>query len=198
MMQKILIIFAHPASHKSKINRRLIEGLKTMDGITICDLYEKYPDFFINVKHEQRQLIENDIIIWHHPLYWYSCPALLKEWLDLVLEHGFAYGRNGTKLHGKKILNVVTTGGDSSAYNHPGKNQYSIKQLLAPFHQTALLCGMQYLPPFVVHGAHKYDSVKVRLDITKYQQIITGLRDNVFNEESIASCNYLNELITGE
>ena len=62
-----------------------------VEGVTVNNLYEKYPDFFIDVPEEQRLLLENDIIIWHHPFYWYSAPAILKEWMDLVLQHGFAY-----------------------------------------------------------------------------------------------------------
>jgi glutathione-regulated potassium-efflux system ancillary protein KefG len=46
-----------------------------------------------------------------HLLYWYSTPAILKEWQDLVLEHVFAYGHEGTKLHGKifflRLLRVL-------------------------------------------------------------------------------------------
>lgn len=32
------------------------------------------------------------MIVFQHPLYTYSCPALLKEWLDRVLSRGFASG----------------------------------------------------------------------------------------------------------
>jgi glutathione-regulated potassium-efflux system ancillary protein KefG len=32
------------------------------------------------------------VIVFQHPLYTYSCPALLKEWLDRVLSRGFSSG----------------------------------------------------------------------------------------------------------
>jgi hypothetical protein len=69
------------------------------EAVDISDLYEEYPDFYINVKREQQLLIEHDIIVFQHPFYWYSSPAILKQWEDLVLEFGFAYGPGGTKLH---------------------------------------------------------------------------------------------------
>jgi glutathione-regulated potassium-efflux system ancillary protein KefG len=197
-MQKVLIIFAHPATHKSKINIELIKTVRSIKGVTINDLYENYPDFFINIKREQQLLAENNIIVWHHPMYWYSCPALLKEWIDLVLEHGFAYGRKGNALHGKTVFNAITTGGDAAVYKEGNKNHFSTHQLLAPFQQTAWLCGMKYLPPFVIHSAHKSDSIKVRQEMKKYKQVIIGLRDGTFNLEVFTEDKYLNNLISGE
>lgn len=146
-MKKILILFAHPALHKSRIHSRLARAAGEVEGVTFCNLYDRYPDFFIHVPYEQKQLRDHDVLIWQHPFYWYSCPALLKEWMDLVLEHNFAYGRKGTNLHGKKALSVISTGGSEAVYTRQGFSHYSVKQFLAPFHQTARLCGMEYLPP---------------------------------------------------
>ncbi|MCB0293189.1 MAG: NAD(P)H-dependent oxidoreductase, partial [Calditrichaeota bacterium] len=87
-MKKILIIFAHPAFQKSRVNARLIEGLAQMEGITFHDLYQAYPEFDIDIAAEQQLLTGHDVIVFHHPFFWYSTPALLKEWQDLVLEHG--------------------------------------------------------------------------------------------------------------
>ena len=64
-------------------------------GVTFHDLYELYPDFDVQVEQEQELLISHDMIILQHPFYWYSCPPLLKQWIDLVLEHGWAYGKEG-------------------------------------------------------------------------------------------------------
>lgn len=102
-MAKVLILFAHPALEKSRIHSSLIRHVKHLHGVNIHDLYEAYPDFDIDVKREQQLLMMHDVIIWQHPFYWYSSPALIKQWLDLVLEHGWAYGGE-TKLQGKKIL----------------------------------------------------------------------------------------------
>ena len=86
--------------------------------------------------------------IFQHPFYWYSSPALVKEWIDLVLEHGFAYGQSGRALEGKIMMNAITTGGPDEAYQKGGYNRFTIREFLAPFDQTARLCQMRYLAPF--------------------------------------------------
>src|SRR5882757_8032391 len=98
---KILLIFAHPAYQRSRTNRAMIEVARGMPEVRIHDLYEEYPTFQIDACREQGLLREHDVIVFQHPFYWYSCPALLKEWLDLVLEYNFAYGDYGTELSGK-------------------------------------------------------------------------------------------------
>jgi len=149
---KILVIFAHPAYQRSRINRAMIEALGALEEVRLHDLYEEYPTFHIDHKREQDLLREHDVIVFQHPFYWYSCPALLKEWLDLVLEYDFAYGDNGVHLKGKKWLSAITTGGPAEAYSAQGYNRFTMEQLLVPFEQTANLCGMLWQPPFIVHG----------------------------------------------
>ena len=151
---KILILFSHPLFEKSYANKALVENIPNSENITFHDLYEEYPDFDIDVKREQDLLSQHDIIIWHHPMYWYSCPPLMKQWIDMVLEHNWAYGKKGTALKDKIVFQVITTGGDKENYCETGSDRYTIVELLEPFNQTAKVCNMMYLPPFVVHGTH--------------------------------------------
>ncbi len=149
---RILVLFAHPAFQKSRVHRHLVAAARAVEGVTVHDLYEAYPSFQIDVAHEQRLLLEHDVVVFQHPFYWYSGPALLKEWMDLVLDYNFAYGPEGTRLQGKALLSAITAGGSAHAYARDGHNRYTMEELLRPFEQTAVLCGMAWLPPFVVHG----------------------------------------------
>lgn len=108
---RVLVLFAHPSQHRSEANKPLFEQAKRVDGVTCVDLYAEYPTFKINIDREQKRLLDHDIIIFQFPLYWYSTPAILKEWQDLVLEYGFAYGTDGNELQGKKLLCSITAGG---------------------------------------------------------------------------------------
>ncbi len=173
----------------------MVDTVKDMNGITFHDLYEAYPDFFIDIQKEQKLLLQHDIIIWHHPFYWYSAPALLKEWMDLVLEHGFAYGMHGRSLEGKKVLSVISTGGRKEVYSVEGRNRYTINQFLVPFRQSVKLCRMEYLPPFVVHGSHTIDRPAIVEHARKYRQALEMLRDNSFDEESLKNIEYFNDII---
>ncbi|MDO6596688.1 NAD(P)H-dependent oxidoreductase [Oceanihabitans sp. 2_MG-2023] len=153
-MKKVLVLFSHPKFEKSRVNTVLINHIKDKEHVTFHDLYEQYPDFHIDVLKEKQLLEEHDIIIWHHPFYWYSCPPLMKQWIDMVLEFNWAYGPEGKALQNKICLNAITTGGSKEVYCSEGYNSFTIKQFLRPFEQTANLCGMIYYPPFAVMGTH--------------------------------------------
>jgi glutathione-regulated potassium-efflux system ancillary protein KefF len=86
----ILIIYAHPYPQHSHANKRMLEQAGTLDGVEIRSLYQLYPDFNIDIAAEQAALARADLVIWQHPMQWYSVPPLLKLWMDKVLAHGWA------------------------------------------------------------------------------------------------------------
>ena len=89
-MNKILILFGHPAFKRSTINAALRKAVENLEGITFHDLYASYPDFLIDVTLEQKLCERHDIIVFQHPFYWYSTPAIIKEWFDLLESAGAA------------------------------------------------------------------------------------------------------------
>jgi len=189
---RVLVLFAHPALEKSRVNRPLAAAVRGLAGVTFHDLYEAYPDFDVDVRREQGLLTAHDLVVFQHPFYWYSTPALVKQWEDLVLEHGWAYGTGGTALRGKTWLSAVTTGGREAAYQHDGYNRFTIRELLAPLEQTARLCGMQFLPPFVVHGTHRLDQADIDRAAAEYRRAIEALRDDRLDLDAVASQTRLN------
>jgi glutathione-regulated potassium-efflux system ancillary protein KefG len=194
-MKRISILVFHPLLHKSRVNRKLVAAVEGMEGVTVRLMYDLYPDFFIDVRREQELLLQHDLTVWQHPFYWYSSPSLLKEWIDLVLEHGFAYGRTGRALEGKQILSAISTGGRREAYLAEKEGLFSVRQLLAPFEQTTRLCRMHYLPPFVTHGTHLLDAAGIDQAARDYASLIGTLRDGVLSLDEISKHEYLNDLI---
>ena len=186
MPSKILVLFAHPAFQRARVQPALLAAARTLEGVTIHDLYETYPDLMIDVAREQELLLAHDAIVFQHPFYWYSSPAILKEWQDLVLQHGFAYGRDGTALHGKMMMSAISAGGGEEAYREEGVNRFTITELLRPFEQTAALCGMRWLPPFVVHGTLLLDAEAIAGHAEDYRQVLTALRDGRIDPSSKA------------
>jgi glutathione-regulated potassium-efflux system ancillary protein KefG len=194
--RRILILFAHPVLERSRVNRRLVDGVAGIEGVTVHDLYEEYPTLAIDVRREQAMLLGHDVIVFQHPFYWYSAPAILKEWQDLVLEHGWAYGQGGNRLHGKITFNALTTGGPEHAYHHGGYNRFTIRELLAPFDQTAHLCGMTFLAPFVVHASLRLSNdADVAEHRAKYRETIIALRDDRLDLERAAGAQTMQEVL---
>jgi glutathione-regulated potassium-efflux system ancillary protein KefF len=163
-MSDTLILLAHPTLRHSRVNATLVKAVMSAgerladtalpQAPVVRDLYALYPDFFIDVAAEQAALQKATLIVWQHPLHWYSMPALMKLWVDEVLRFGWAYGPDGTALRGKRLWPVLSTGGNDDSYSPSGHNQHPFDAFLPPYRQTAALCGMQWVEPLVLHGAH--------------------------------------------
>ena len=174
---RILVLFAHPAFERSRVHRRLVAAVRAQHGVTFHDLYEAYPDFDVDVRREQELLLAHDLIVLQHPFYWYSTPPLVKQWIDLVLEYGWAYGVRGTALRGKRLLSAISAGGPEASYGRSGSNYFTVRELLAPLVQTAQLCGLELLPPFVLYGTHGFDADDIARAADEYGRLLAALRD---------------------
>jgi glutathione-regulated potassium-efflux system ancillary protein KefG len=192
-VNKILILFAHPRFEKSRASRALLENINRIEAVTFHDLYEHYPDFNVDVEREKGLLTDHQIIVWHHPFYMYSAPALLKQWIDLVLEYGWAHGGRGDALKDKIIFNDLTSGGTREVYAAKGYNRFTIREFLAPFDQTATLCKMVYLPPFVVQGTHLLTEAQLADHAALYRTLLERLSRGDFSIESVRRFPFLND-----
>ena len=170
-----LVMVAHPALHRSRINSHLVEVARHIDQVQIMDLYDRYPDFEIDVAREQELLVAADHIVLQHPMYWYSTPALLKEWIDLVFQHGFAYGTEHKALAGKTLVQAISAGGDPEAYGADGFNRFSIEELIRPMEATAFFCDMRWQSPFVTHGGHIITDEEIHAAGHRYKVWLTSL-----------------------
>ena len=179
MTRSIQVLYAHPSPRRSEVNAPLAAAAAEVEGVTVKDLYAEYPDFHIDVDREQADLRAHDVLVFLHPLYWYSTPAILKEWQDLVLEHGFAYGTGGTALHGKLFFDALTAGGPESAYCAGGYNHFPIGELLHPLEQTTSLCGMSWLPPFALFAARRaVEEGRLEKHVRDWVRVLEALRDD--------------------
>lgn len=118
---------------KSLVYYHLSKVIQKVNEVVWVDLYELYPDFDINIKRGQKRLEAFDVIIFQHPIYWYSCPPLLKQYIDLVFEYNWAYGSKGNALKDKYFFQIISTGGTKEGYCSSGKDGFTIKELLQPF-----------------------------------------------------------------
>jgi len=192
-MKNVLLLFAHPRFEHSITTRDLVAGLETVAGVTLHDLYEAYPDFNIDVEREQALLAAHNVLVWHFPFYMYSAPALLKQWIDTVLEYGWAHGSKGNALSGKTALVALTAGGSRDVYTPAGHNRHSLGEFLTPFEQTALLCKMRYLPPFAVHGTYLLKAAERSAYVAAYRRLLGLLTRDDQNFRGAEAYGYLND-----
>jgi glutathione-regulated potassium-efflux system ancillary protein KefF len=157
-LTQILVLAAHPHLEHSRVNAQLMRSAAAAalaERAHVRDLYALYPDYLIDVAAEQRHLAAAQLVVWLQPLHWYGMTPLLKLWLDEVFAFGWAYGPGGRALAGKDLWLVASTGGSEDSYSPRGTNRHFFDAFLPPYEQTAALVGMRFLPPLLLHGAHR-------------------------------------------
>lgn len=169
------LVFAHPYPRRSRANRALLDAVRDLSGVELRSLYDEYPDFDIDVAREQALLVEARVVVWQHPIYWYSVPGLLKHWFDKVLVRGFAYGDGGTALHGKRCLWVATAGGDENAYSASGMHAHPFHTFVPVVEQTARFCGMRWEAPIVFKAAHRSSDAELERAAYEYRARLESL-----------------------
>ena len=169
MSARVVVIYAHAEPQRSRVNRHLAAAARALPGVVVHDLYATYPDFYIDAAREQALLADADLIVLLHPIRWYAMPSLLKEWIDVVFEAGWAYGPGATALQGKACLLAVTTGGTEAAYTPDGVHGHPFAAFLPPYEQTARLCGMRWQPPLVLHGAHHASEQQIAAHVDQFR-----------------------------
>jgi putative NADPH-quinone reductase len=172
VLRPIALIYAHPYPDRSRAGRILLDGVRDLPNVELRSLYDLYPDFAIDVEAEQEALARADIVVWQSPFYWYGMPALLHLWIEKVLADGWAYGEGGTALRGKTALWVTTTGASQTAYAPGHMHGHRFEAFVPSVSQTARFCGMEWVEPLVVHGAHHISEADLRRAAASYR---TGL-----------------------
>jgi glutathione-regulated potassium-efflux system ancillary protein KefG len=171
---RTLVLLAHPDPAGSRVNGALTAAIRDLDHVHVRDLAAVRRADGFDAEEEQRLLVEHHTVVLQFPWYWYSVPGILKEWMDQALLRGFAYGGGGTKLHGKTLQVVTTTGGPRESYRADGHNRFTMSELLRPIEATAHLCGMALAEPFVVHGARTIDDSALAAYGARYRALLSG------------------------
>ncbi len=181
-MARLLVYYAHPGHRASHVNRAMADVARSVEDIAFVDLYQLYPRHNIDIGQEQERLVGADVVLFQFPLFWYSTPSLIKEWEDLVLEHGFAYGAGGDRLVDKTMLLAITAAGPENAYATSGYQHYPLRTFLTPLEQTARLCRMRFSAPYVLFSSLKAP-VSGELDshVQGYGRLLGAIRDNAYD-----------------
>ena len=191
-MARLLVYYAHPGERFSHVNIRMKQAAEAMEDITFVDLYREYPRFNINVTREQDRLKEHDIILFQFPFFWYSTPSIIKEWQDLVLEHGFAYGAGGDALKGKMMMLAVTAAGPVEAYDTEGYNHFPVRMFLSPLEQTARLCKMSFAAPYFLFSSLRAPGEgQVEPHVEGYERLLRALCEDRLDIKAACTADIL-------
>ncbi|MFC4158341.1 NAD(P)H-dependent oxidoreductase [Chitinimonas lacunae] len=181
-MSKPLVVVAHPSLNgESRINLAMAEVARQA-GLPVHDLYACYPDFRIDCAAEQARMAEASALVLQFPLYWYAAPALLKEWLDVVLTYGFAYGREARGLRGKPLLLAVSVGSPEADFRAEGRAGASLDELLLPISHTFRYCDMQLEPSYAIFGVDRIDEVGLAAAMVDYRRRLGALTASALAE----------------
>jgi len=173
----VLVIHGHPYPRRSRACAALLAAIRNVPQLEVRSIYELYPDFDIDVPAEQAALERAQLVVWLHPLYWYTAPGMMKHWFDVVLLGGWAHGDSGEALKGKDCLWVTTTG-DVEKYAVHSRHGHRFEAFAPVVEQTARYCGMNWLDPFVVHDSHELtDEALVESGLKLRSRIETWLFD---------------------
>jgi len=175
--RRVYVLAAHPRWRDSRVNLQLLKAAQAVAHVDVNDLYNRYPDFTIDVEAEQARVAAADLLVMLHPIQWYSMPALQKLWVEEVLSFGWAYGAAGKALEGKDFWLVTTTGGPESSFHPQGYNRYFFDAFLPPYEQTAALCGMRFLPPLVFHGTRSAHDAEVKAHVEVFRDRLSTYPD---------------------
>jgi len=152
-MRKTLMILAHPKIEESIGNKIISNNFASLANSEIRHLDQLYPDFKFNIEAEQEALLNADTIIFQYPLFWYSTPAILKHWIDQVIQYGFAFGKDSYNLEGKKIIVSFTIG--SPVKDYP---QEVIQKITFLFQGLASYCKMDYVGEIFCNDINGYSA----------------------------------------
>ncbi|MCL2913902.1 NAD(P)H-dependent oxidoreductase [Shewanella corallii] len=129
-MNNTLLISGHPNLEKSVANQGILDLLADESNITVRKLDTLYPDYRIDIAAEQAALQSADTIVFQFPLYWSTYPAIMKIWFDEVFTYNFAFGPEGDKLKGKRVILSITCGATANSYSEGEFNFFPLPQYL--------------------------------------------------------------------
>ena len=172
---QVLVLYAHPAPQRAPLMRALAAAARALPGVQVQDLYELYPDFDVDGAHERSLLADARMMVLLHPIRWYGMPSLMKEWMEVVLQPGWAYSHEGAgALNGKGFWLVTTSGSGPDAYRPGGLHGRPFADFLPPFEQAAALCGMDWIEPFVIQGATQLDAAAIDALAGEFRRRLMG------------------------
>lgn len=186
MNMKTLVIVSHPNVQDST-TQSFLKKSAVFEEVTWHHLENEYTYTTIDCAKERSLLLQHDRIILQFPLYWYSAPAMLKQWLDVVLSERLS-------LRGKEFGLVVTIGVKEKEYQAGGSEQFTLSELLRPFQAVAQHFQMIFLPVFTISKFSYMTEEAYKKLLIDYRQYLSIDFPETFAKKETWFLDRLNEL----
>lgn len=134
---KKLFIFGHQNMQES-FHSKAIYDLIDQDKIIIYDLY---PDFKIDIEKEHERLAKYDELVFVSPVNWYTPTPIIHQYINLVFDYGFGYGKDAI-MRGVPYSLILTSGGRPEFYSITGKHFYPFEEFQIDIFQSFALMHM--------------------------------------------------------
>jgi glutathione-regulated potassium-efflux system ancillary protein KefF len=153
----ICVIHAHPYPRRSRVNRALADALSGLPDLDFRSLYVLYPDFDIDVVAEQKALANAQLIVWMHPLYWYSVRACSSTGSTKCL-NSTTYGDGAAALQANRACGSPRRA--ATGLRATGLHATRSRASVPPIEQTAHFAACTGAP-YIVHGADDLDDAQL-------------------------------------
>ncbi len=166
----ILIINGHQKTPfaSGKLNRTLIDEMKTFfshkkkNQIKTTVIQRGY-----NPENERKKFKWADVIIFQFPIFWFSAPAFLHQYMqdvysygDFYKTEGKPYGQGGL-LQGKSYMFSSTWNAPADAFNKDFLSGIPTPDnVLVHLHKAQQFIGLTMLPCFSCHNVVKDPQIK--------------------------------------
>ncbi len=141
----VLFVAGHPDMQKSVAASIIADEVeKNVENVEVLRLGNEYPTYTIDVEKERERVLRADVIVFHYPIWWYSGPAIFKNWQEQVFTFGFAHDAKGGMLNGRTMILSMTSGAPASDYQLGGRMNYPMDVFQLPIYQMGELCGLDF------------------------------------------------------
>jgi len=117
----------------------------------------------------QKMIAQSDLLIFQFPMWWFSMPSVLKNWIEKCFSFDFAYNGRERRwfsdgpFRGKTVLLSITTSGPRHIYTDKGING-DINTILWPIQNGIFhFVGFRVLPAFVSWASDTHNRDKRHL-----------------------------------
>lgn len=164
IVKRILVIVAHPNVAMSQVNRMWIQRIQSYPEVTIHHLYEEYNYRPINVYREKELLLQHDRIVFQFPLFWYSTPAILKQWQDEVLSYLWSTNE-AHQLEGKELILAISIGDPQNVFQSEG---FTIEEIMRPLQLMAISHKISFLPIYAFYNTSQASDEEIENSAGEY------------------------------